>query len=56
VVVARLQATDGDDIDVAAEQFGQLVLKMEKVEQRAVRFELDEEVDIAAVIVFSASY
>ena len=52
--LARLQSANGDDIDGKTQHRCELVLEMEKVEQRTAGFEVHEEVDVARGRVLSS--
>jgi hypothetical protein len=54
MAVPRLEPTHWDDIHLAIQQSPQVGLKMNLVNDRSFRTELDQEVDIRAVMVLTA--
>jgi len=56
VVIAIEEPAGGHDINRSLEQHGESVLEMDEVEQRAVRLELDEEIDVARGVLVAASH
>jgi hypothetical protein len=55
VAVSGLQAAGRHDVDRDAEEFAEFVLEVQEVEQGAAGLEVDEEVDVAAGVVFALS-
>jgi hypothetical protein len=55
VFVAGLETAGGYDVDRVPEELLQFVLEVEEVEQGAARLELDEEVDVAGLVVIPPS-
>lgn len=51
-----LEHSRGDDIDRVAQQRLQLDVECGEIEQVGTRFEVDEEVDVTGVIVFTADH
>ncbi|KAG4426871.1 hypothetical protein IFR05_017646, partial [Cadophora sp. M221] len=56
VVIAVEEPSGGHDVDRSTEQLRQGVLESDQVKQRAMRFELNEEVDVAGAKVVAAGH
>ena len=53
--VARLQSANRDDIDGTTQKRRELILEMEKIEQRTADFEVHQEIDVARRRVVSSA-